>query len=122
MESRHKRTLIVVADGARARFFEPRHDVHTLVPAGQAGMVSPESRLQNQEIVADRPGRGSARRMPARIVTPLSRRTIRTSSRNTTSRPSWREPWMGSVTNTIGWSWWRRRAVWASWTLFRRGK
>jgi hypothetical protein len=33
MESRHKRTLIVVADGARARFFEPRHDTHTLVPA-----------------------------------------------------------------------------------------
>lgn len=33
MESRHKRTLIVVADGARARFFEPRHETHTLVPA-----------------------------------------------------------------------------------------
>lgn len=41
MESRHKRTLIVVADGARARFFEPRHDTHTLVPAAQAGMVAP---------------------------------------------------------------------------------
>jgi protein required for attachment to host cells len=58
MESRHKRTLIVVADGARARFFEPRHDAHTLVSAAQADMVSPESRLQNQEIVADKPGRG----------------------------------------------------------------
>ena len=58
MEPRHKRTLIVVADGARARFFEPRHDSHTLVPAGQADMVAPESRLQNQEIVADKPGRG----------------------------------------------------------------
>ena len=42
MESRHKRTLIVVADGARARFFEPRHDMHTLVPAAQADMVGPE--------------------------------------------------------------------------------
>jgi protein required for attachment to host cells len=49
MEARHKRTLIVVADGARARFFEPRHDAHTPVPAAQADMVSPESRLQNQE-------------------------------------------------------------------------
>jgi protein required for attachment to host cells len=58
MESRHKRTLIVVADGARARFFEPRHDTHTLVPAGKADMVAPESRLTNQEIVSDRPGRG----------------------------------------------------------------
>jgi protein required for attachment to host cells len=58
MESRHKRTLIVVADGARARFFEPRHDTHTLVAAAQADMVAPESRLQNQEIVSDRPGRG----------------------------------------------------------------
>lgn len=58
MEPRHKRTLIVVADGARARFFEPRHDAHTLVPASRADMVAPDSRLQNQEIVADRPGRG----------------------------------------------------------------
>lgn len=58
MEPRRKRTLIVVADGARARFFEPRHDAHTLVPASQADMVSPESRLLNQEIVTDRPGRG----------------------------------------------------------------
>jgi protein required for attachment to host cells len=58
MQPRHKRTLIVVADGARARFFEARHDTHTLVPASQADMVAPESRLQNQEIVSDRPGRG----------------------------------------------------------------
>ena len=60
MEPRHKRTLIVVADGARARFFEPRHDTHTLVPASQADMVAPESRLRNQEILADKPGRGFA--------------------------------------------------------------
>ena len=40
MEPRHKRTLIVVADGARARFFEPRHDGHTLVPASQTNLVS----------------------------------------------------------------------------------
>src|SRR5260221_1076786 len=59
MELRHKRTLIVVADGARARFFEPRHDARTLVPAGQADMVAPDSRLKNKDIVTDRPGRGA---------------------------------------------------------------
>lgn len=59
MEPRHKRTLIVVADGARARFFEPRHEAHTLVPANQADMVAPSSRLSNQQIVSDRPGRGA---------------------------------------------------------------
>jgi protein required for attachment to host cells len=59
MDPRHRRTLVVVADGARARFFEPRHDVGALVPASQADMVGPASRLQNQEIVSDRPGRGA---------------------------------------------------------------
>ncbi len=59
MEPRHKRTLIVVADGARARFFEPRHEARTLVPADRADMVAPGSRLSNQEIVSDRPGRGA---------------------------------------------------------------
>jgi protein required for attachment to host cells len=58
MEPRHKRTLIVVADSTRARFLEPRHDAHTLVPASRADMVAPNSRLQSREIVADRPGRG----------------------------------------------------------------
>ena len=32
LEPRHKRTLIVVADGARARFFEPRHDARSRQP------------------------------------------------------------------------------------------
>ncbi len=58
MEPRHKRTLIVVADGARARFFEPDHDAHTLVPARQADMVAPDSRRLIHDIVTDRPGRG----------------------------------------------------------------
>lgn len=58
MDPRHRRTLIVVADGARARFFEPRHDARALVPAARADMIAPESRLQNREIVADKPGRG----------------------------------------------------------------
>jgi protein required for attachment to host cells len=57
MEPRHKRTLIVVADGARARFFEPQHDAHALVHASQADLVAPDSRLPNREIMSDRPGR-----------------------------------------------------------------
>jgi hypothetical protein len=118
MEPRHKRTLIVVADGARARFFEPRHDTQTLVPAAQADMVAPQSRLQNQESFPTGPAAASARPTPARIVTPSSRITIRTSSKSTTSRPSWRGPSTGSAGSTIGWSWWRRPAAWANWTLF----
>ncbi|MBV8392851.1 MAG: host attachment protein, partial [Alphaproteobacteria bacterium] len=59
MEPRHKRTLIVVADGARARFFEPRQEAHTLVPAELADLLAPQSRLPNREIVTDRPGRGA---------------------------------------------------------------
>jgi len=58
MEPRHKRTLIVVADGARARFFVPDHNAHTLVPARQADMIAPESRELTHELVSDRPGRG----------------------------------------------------------------
>jgi protein required for attachment to host cells len=59
MEPRHKRTLIVVADGARARFFEPSHEAHTLIPASQADLVAPDSRLPNRAIISDRPGRGA---------------------------------------------------------------
>lgn len=59
MESRHKRTLIVVADGARARFFEPRYEARMLVPADRADMVAPNSRLPNRASVSDRPGRGA---------------------------------------------------------------
>jgi protein required for attachment to host cells len=58
MEPRRKRTLIVVADGARARFFVPDHNAHTLVPARQADMIAPESRELTRELVSDRPGRG----------------------------------------------------------------
>jgi protein required for attachment to host cells len=59
LEPRHKRTLVVVADGGRARFLEPRHDRHTLVPAGRADMVWPESREHSRDIVSDRPGRAA---------------------------------------------------------------
>ena len=59
LEPRHKRTLIVVADGARARFFEPHHEAHTLVPTEREDLLAPQSRLPNREIVTDRPGRGA---------------------------------------------------------------
>src|SRR5262249_25809716 len=65
MERRHKRTLVVVADGARARFLEPSYDRHTLVPAGRADMVWPESRERSRDLVTDRPGRGENTASPS---------------------------------------------------------
>jgi protein required for attachment to host cells len=58
MERRHKRTLIVVSDGSRARFLEPSEDTRTLVSARQLDMISPTSRRHPRDIVTDRPGRG----------------------------------------------------------------
>lgn len=54
---KQKRTWIVVADGARARFFSPVEDGKTLVPARTADMVSPESRRHTSDLVSDKPGR-----------------------------------------------------------------
>ncbi|HSI00297.1 MAG TPA: host attachment protein [Reyranella sp.] len=58
MESKHKRTLIVVADGARARFLEPSEDYRTLVPTGNADMLEPKARRPDRDLVTDKPGRG----------------------------------------------------------------
>lgn len=57
IEPRRKRTLIVVADGARARFFEPSDDGRKLVSARQADMVAPKSGRPTRDLVTDRPGR-----------------------------------------------------------------
>lgn len=54
---KQKRTWIVVADGARARFFSPAEDGKTLVPARTADLVSPESRRHTRDLVSDKPGR-----------------------------------------------------------------
>lgn len=54
---RQKRTWIVVADGARARFFSPAEDGKTLVLARTADMVAPQSRRHTRDLVSDRPGR-----------------------------------------------------------------
>lgn len=58
MEPLRKRTLIVVADSARARFLEPSEDARKLVPASQLDLVSPTSRRPTRDLVADKPGRG----------------------------------------------------------------
>ena len=50
-------TWIVVADGARGRFFKASDDMKTLVSVGKADMVSPESRQQPRELKSDKPGR-----------------------------------------------------------------
>jgi protein required for attachment to host cells len=59
LDSRRRRTLIVVADGARARFFEPSDNGRTLVPARRADMYAPKSRRPTYDIVSDRAGRGT---------------------------------------------------------------
>lgn len=58
MESPRKRTLIVVADSARARFLEPCEDGRKLVPASQLDLISPASRRPSRALVTDKPGRG----------------------------------------------------------------
>ncbi|WP_170920888.1 host attachment protein [Enhydrobacter aerosaccus] len=60
MDPLRKRTLIVVADGARARFLEPSEDNRKLMPASQLDMISPTSRRKTRDIVTDRPGRSFA--------------------------------------------------------------
>ncbi len=58
MDPRHKRTLIVVADGARARFLEPSEDLRTLVPAEESDMLVPKARQPSRDLATDKPGRG----------------------------------------------------------------
>jgi protein required for attachment to host cells len=56
----HKRTLIVVADGARARFFNPSQDGKALRSSTQVDMVRPESRTKTRDLKSDKPGRAFA--------------------------------------------------------------
>lgn len=60
MESRHKRTLIVVVDGSRARFLEPSEDLGKLVPTEQGEMTAAGARRPVRDLVTDQPGRGFA--------------------------------------------------------------
>ena len=53
-------TWIVVADGARARFFAPSDDTKRLVPVGSADLVAPQSRQRTRDLKSDKPGRSYA--------------------------------------------------------------
>ncbi|OFX00385.1 MAG: hypothetical protein A3D94_22335 [Alphaproteobacteria bacterium RIFCSPHIGHO2_12_FULL_66_14] len=57
---KRSRIWIVVADGARARFFMPSEDLKKFVAAQQADMVAPESRGHARDLESDKPGRSYA--------------------------------------------------------------
>ena len=58
LKPRRHRTLIVVADGAKARFLRESEDHRALVPAEGADMLAPRARRPNRDLVTDKPGRG----------------------------------------------------------------
>lgn len=60
LEPKRARTWIVVADGARARFFTPCADGRKLVAARPADMVAPESLGHARDLKSDKPGRSHA--------------------------------------------------------------
>jgi protein required for attachment to host cells len=67
MAKRTVKTWIVVADGARARFFSPDLESAKLVSTGPADLVAPASRQRARDLKSDRPGRSfSASRSGAR--------------------------------------------------------
>lgn len=67
MAKRPAKTWIVVADGARARFFTPDGEPAKLLPTGPADLVAPASRQRTRDLKSDRPGRSfSASRSGAR--------------------------------------------------------
>lgn len=50
-------TWIIVADGARGRFFAPSDDMTKLVSVRKADLVAPDSRQRAHELKSDKPGR-----------------------------------------------------------------
>ena len=60
LKPKRPRIWIVVADGARARFFVQSDDGKKLVAARQVDMVAPESRGHARDLKSDKPGRGYA--------------------------------------------------------------
>ena len=57
MIGKRSRTWIVVADGARARFFTASDDGGKLVPARPVDMVAPMNRRPARDLKSDKPGR-----------------------------------------------------------------
>jgi protein required for attachment to host cells len=60
MDPRRGKTLIVVADGSRARFFEPGDDPRKLAAGMHGEMTAAEARRPARDLVTDKPGRGFA--------------------------------------------------------------
>jgi len=58
LKPRRHKTLIVVADSAKARFLKESADRRKLVSAGDADMLSPKARRPDRDLVTDKPGRG----------------------------------------------------------------
>jgi protein required for attachment to host cells len=50
-------TWIVVADGARGRFYRPSEESKKLVSVGPASLVAPQSRQRARDLKSDKPGR-----------------------------------------------------------------
>jgi protein required for attachment to host cells len=57
MRKRSTSTWILVADGARGRFFQPNEETRKLVSVGPADMVAPQSRQRASDLKSDKPGR-----------------------------------------------------------------
>lgn len=57
MRKRSTTTWILVADGARGRFFCPNEESRKLVSVGPADMVAPQSRERPRDLKSDKPGR-----------------------------------------------------------------
>lgn len=60
LKPKRPRTWVVVADGARARFFVPSEDTSKFVAARQADLIAPESRRHARDLKSDKPGRSYA--------------------------------------------------------------
>ena len=58
MRKRSPTTWILVADGARGRFFCADDEAKKLVSVGPADMVAPQSRQRPRDLKSDKPGRG----------------------------------------------------------------
>jgi protein required for attachment to host cells len=58
VEARRKKTLVVVADGSRARFLESSDDRRRLVASRQGEMTAAEARRPSRDLASDKPGRG----------------------------------------------------------------
>lgn len=57
IKTTRRNTWIVVADGARSRFYAASGDMKKLVPVRMADLVSPGGRLRAHELKSDKPGR-----------------------------------------------------------------